>query len=136
MLGALCFTPPAPTYYKRWDGRTGLDHLYLVGYSESMNTILRTEVFDAWLKKLTDTRGKARILERIRTAERGNFGDCDSVGQGVSEMRIHFAPGYRLYFTQFGPVVYILLCGGIMRNQQRDIAKARDMAKVLNEEES
>ena len=131
MLGALCFTPPAPTYYKRWDGRTGLDHLYLVGYSESMNTILRTEVFDAWLKKLTDTRGKARILERIRTAERGNFGDCDSVGQGVSEMRIHFAPGYRLYFTQFGPVVYILLCGGIKRNQQKDIAKARDMAKVL-----
>lgn len=120
----------------RWDGRTGLDHLYLVGNSESMNTILRTEVFDAWLKKLKDARGKARILARVRTAEHGNFGDCDSVGQGVSEMRIHFGPGYRLYFTQIGPVVYILLCGGIKRNQQRDIAKAHNVAKVLKEEES
>ena len=52
-----------------WECRTGLDHLYLIGYTESMNTILRTEVFDAWLKKLKDARGKARILERIRTAE-------------------------------------------------------------------
>ena len=62
-----------------------------------MNTILRTEIFDKWLKKLKDTRAKARILDRVRSAERGNFGDCESVGQGVSEMRIHFGPGYRLY---------------------------------------
>ena len=99
-----------------------------------MNTILRTEIFDTWLRKLKDARGKARILERIRSAERGNFGDCDSVGQGVSEMRIHYGSGYRLYFSRVGPVVYILLCGGIKRNQQRDIAKALDLAKILDEE--
>ena len=99
-----------------------------------MNTILRTEIFDTWLRKLKDARGKARILERIRSAERGNFGDCDSVGQGVSEMRIHYGSGYRLYFSRVGPVVYIRLCGGIKRNQQRDIAKALDLAKILDEE--
>ena len=101
-----------------------------------MNTILRTEAFDIWLRKLKDSRGKARILERIRSAERGSFGDCESVGEGVSEMRIHYGPGYRLYFSRIGPVVYILLCGGIKRNQQRDIAKAHDMARLLREEKS
>ena len=101
-----------------------------------MNTILRTEVFDTWLRKLKDARGKARIIERIRSAERGNFGDCESVGQGVSEMRIHFGPGYRVYFSHLGPVVYILLYNGIKHNQQRDIAKAHELAMLLKEEES
>lgn len=101
-----------------------------------MNTILRTEVFDTWLRKLKDSRGKARILDRIRSAERGNFGDCDSVGNGVSEMRIHFGPGYRLYYSRIGPIVYILLCGGTKQGQKRDIAKAHDLARILEEEES
>lgn len=100
-----------------------------------MNTILRTEVFDIWFAKLKDARGKARIIERIRSAERGNFGDCESGGQGVSEMRIHFGPGYRVYISRIGPVVYVLLCGGTKRGQKRDIAKAQDMAKLLKEEE-
>ena len=59
-----------------------------------MNTIVRTETFDVWLAKLRDARGKARIIERIRSAERGNFGDCESIGHGVSELRIHFGPDY------------------------------------------
>ena len=101
-----------------------------------MNTILRTETFDIWLTKLKDARGKARIIERIRSSERGNFGDCESVGQGISEMRIHFGPGYRVYFSRIGSVVYILLCGGSKRSQQRDIAKAQEMASLLKEEES
>jgi putative addiction module killer protein len=101
-----------------------------------MNTILRTETFDIWLTKLKDARCKARIIERIRSAERGNFGDCKSVGQGVSEMRIHFGPGYRVYFSRLGSVVYVLLCGGAKRGQQRDIAKAQEMASLLKEEES
>lgn len=67
-----------------------------------MNTIIRTEIFDGWLSKLRDTRGKARIFDRIRSAERGNFGDCVPVGEGVSEMRIHSGPGYRVCFTQDG----------------------------------
>ena len=98
-----------------------------------MNTIIRTEIFDKWLSKLKDSRGKARIIERIRSAERGNFGDVKVVGQGVSEMRIHFGPGYRVYFTRVGNVVYVLLCGGTKRKQQRDIDKAKELAKLLKE---
>ncbi len=99
-----------------------------------MNTILRTETFNMWLTKLKDARGKARIIERIRSAERGNFGDCESVGQGVYEMRIHFGPGYRVYFSRIGSVVYVLLSGGTKRGQQRDIIKAQEMASLLKEE--
>ncbi len=99
-----------------------------------MNTILRTAVFDTWLSKLKDPRGKARIIERIRSAERGNFGDCEFIGNGVSEMRIHFGPGYRVYFTRTGDVVYVLLCGGTKRGQRRDIAKAQVMARQLDED--
>jgi putative addiction module killer protein len=100
-----------------------------------MNTILRTEVFDKWLRKLKDARGKARIIDRIRSAERGNFSDCHAVGQGIWEMRIHFGPGYRVYYSRIGPVVFILLCGGTKRNQKRDIAKAQEMGKLLEEDE-
>ncbi len=99
-----------------------------------MNTVLRTEAFDTWLSKLKDVRGKARIIERIRSAERGNFGDCEPVGQGVMEMRIHFGPGYRVYFTRIGDVLYALLCGGTKRGQQNDIVKAKEMARLLKEE--
>ena len=69
-----------------------------------MNTFYRTAEFDAWLSSLKDKFGKARIIKRIRAAEGGNFGDCESVGEGVSEMRIHVGPGYRLYFTRSGEV--------------------------------
>jgi len=98
-----------------------------------MNTIIRTNIFDAWLSRLKDARCKARIIKRIRSAERGNFGDCESVGGGISEMRIHFGPGYRVYFTRIGHVVYLLLCGGTKRGQKRDIAKAKELAKLLKE---
>ena len=99
-----------------------------------MYTIVRTKIFDAWLAKLKDARGKARIVERIRSAEGGNFGDCEPVGSGVSEMRIHFGPGYRVYFTRDGDVVYVLLCGGTKRQQQRDIQKAWELARLLKED--
>jgi putative addiction module killer protein len=98
-----------------------------------MNTIVRTDIFDAWLSKLKDARAKAQIIKRIRSAERGNFGDCEPVGAGVSEMRIHFGPGYRVYFTRVGDVVYMLLCGGIKRGQKQDIAKAKGLARLLEE---
>ena len=99
-----------------------------------MYTIVRTADFYAWLSKLKDARGKARIVERIRSAERGNFGDCEPVGNGVVEMRIHFGPGYRVYFTRASEVVYVLLCGGTKHGQQRDIAKAHEMTQLLKEE--
>ena len=99
-----------------------------------MYTTVRTADFDAWLSKLKDARGKARIVERIRSAERGNFGDCEPVGNGVVEMRIHFGPSYRVYFTRASEVVYVLLRGGTKRGQQRDIAKAHEMIQLLKEE--
>ncbi len=98
-----------------------------------MNTIVRTGAFDAWLSKLKDARAKARIINRIRSAERGNFGDCEPVGAGVSEMRIHFGPGYRVYFTRVGNEVYLLLYGGTKRGQQRDISRAKDLVRLLKE---
>lgn len=99
-----------------------------------MNTFLRSEEFDIWLAALKDRKGRARIVERIRSAERGNFGDCEPVGEGVSEMRIHFGPGYRVYFTRRGEVVYLLLLGGDKSSQKRDISRAIQMARTLDKE--
>lgn len=99
-----------------------------------MNTFLRSEEFDTWLAALKDRKGRARIVARIRSAERGNFGDCEPVGDGVSEMRIHFGPGYRVYFTRRGQVVYLLLLGGDKSSQKRDIRRAIQLAQTLDEE--
>ncbi|WP_438749736.1 type II toxin-antitoxin system RelE/ParE family toxin [Pararhizobium sp. O133] len=71
---------------------------------------------------------------RIRSAEHGNLGDCAPVGDGVSEMRIHHGPGYRVYFKRTGGVVYLLLIGGDKSSQKRDIAAALKMAKDLEKD--
>lgn len=99
-----------------------------------MNTFLRTEEFDAWLSALKDKIGRARIAHRIRSAEHGNFGDCESVGEGVSEMRVHVGPGYRVYYTRRVEVVYLLLLGGDKSSQKRDIKRAIEMARTLDKE--
>lgn len=99
-----------------------------------MNTFLRSDEFDSWLAALKDKLGRARIAHRIRSAEHGNFGDCEPVGEGVSEMRIHFGPGYRAYFTRRGEVVYLLLLGGDKSSQKRDIKRAIEMARALHKE--
>jgi len=99
-----------------------------------VNTFLRTGEFDDWLFGLKDKIGRARILHRIRSAEHGNFGDCEPVGDGVSEMRIHVGPGYRAYFTRRAEVVYLLLLGGDKSSQKRDIKRAIEMARALNKE--
>lgn len=99
-----------------------------------MNTFLRSEEFDAWLVALKDKIGRARIINRIRAAEAGNFGDCEPVGEGVSEMRIHVGPSYRLYYTRRGEVVYLLLLGGDKSDQKRDIKRALEMARKLKED--
>jgi putative addiction module killer protein len=67
-----------------------------------MNMFVRSSEFDAWLSGLAEQKAKARVLARLRSATLGNFGDCESVGEGVSEMRIHTGPGYRVYFTRTG----------------------------------
>lgn len=99
-----------------------------------MNIFHRSDEFDAWLVALKDKVGRARIVHRLRSAEHGNFGDCEPVGEGVSEMRIHFGPGYRVYFTRRGEVVYLLLLGGHKSSQKRDIKRAIEMARALDKE--
>lgn len=76
-----------------------------------------------------------RILARLRAAEAGNFGDCQPVGEGVSGMRIHTGPGYRLYYMQYRSVVYLLLSGGDKSPQKRDIKRAIRMARTVREED-
>jgi putative addiction module killer protein len=99
-----------------------------------MNIFHRSDDFDSWLAALKDKVGRARIAHRIRSAEHGNFGDCQPVGEGVSEMRIHCGPGYRAYFTRRDEVVYLLLLGGDKSSQKRDIKRAIEMARTLNKE--
>lgn len=99
-----------------------------------MHTFERSDEFDAWLAGLKDKVGRARIALRIRSAEHGNFGDCEPVGEGVSEMRVHVGPGYRAYFTRRAEVVYLLLLGGDKSSQKRDIQRAIAMARALNKE--
>src|SRR5260370_9190142 len=77
-----------------------------------MNTFVRSSDFDAWLSNLADQKAKARVLARLLSATYGNFGDCEPVGEGVSEMRIHVGAGYRVYYTRTGSTVCVLLAGG------------------------
>jgi putative addiction module killer protein len=99
-----------------------------------MLTFILHAVFDDWLRRLPDSKGKARILARIKSAEHGNFGDCEPVGDGVSEMRVHIGPGYRVYFTRQAQVVYVLLCGGDKSSQKRDIKRAKALARELEKD--
>jgi putative addiction module killer protein len=99
-----------------------------------MLVILRSAEFDAWLSGLADAKGKARILARLRSASFGNFGDCESVGEGVSEMRVHVGPGYRVYFIRTERTVYLLLTGGDKSTQSKDIARAKLMARAIRED--
>lgn len=100
-----------------------------------MLTILLSEEFDQWLLKLRDSRARARIVARIRSASLGNLGDVAPVGEGVWEFRVHHGPGYRLYYTRRGETVYLLLVGGDKSSQKRDIRKAMTMAAKLREQE-
>jgi putative addiction module killer protein len=99
-----------------------------------LNTLLRSTDFDTWLSHLADQKAKARILARLTSAALGNFGDCEPVGEGVSEMRIHVGPGYRVYYTKAGSTVYVLLAGGRKASQAKDIVKAKRMARDLKTE--
>ena len=90
--------------------------------------IEKTDEFEKWFRKLKDSRAKAKILFRIqRIEEHANFGDCEPVGQGISELRIHYAKGYRLYLKEHNDRIVLLLNGGNKSTQQRDIAKAKQI---------
>lgn len=99
-----------------------------------MYTVIRSSDFDIWLAGLKDNVGKARIVSRIISAELGNLGDCEPVGDGVHEMRVHVGPGYRLYFTQRGRQVIFLLLGGDKSTQRRDIKRAKAIAQLIEEQ--
>ncbi|MGL4490910.1 MAG: type II toxin-antitoxin system RelE/ParE family toxin [Rhizobiaceae bacterium] len=96
-----------------------------------MITFVLSDEFRQWLHGLTDDRGRARIVARIRSAEHGNFGDHKPIESGVSEMRIHHGPGYRLYYSRQGDVVYLLLIGGEKSTQKQDIKRALEMLKKV-----
>ena len=99
-----------------------------------MNKFHRSDEFDAWLVASKDKIGRVRIALRVRSAEHGNFGDCEPAGQGVSGICFHFGPGYRVYFTRRGEVLYLLLLGGDKSLQKRDIKRAIEMARALDKE--
>jgi putative addiction module killer protein len=96
--------------------------------------IRQTERFAKWLISLRDVRAKARILARLDSVRLGNLGDSKTLGDGVSEFRIDVGAGYRVYYTRRHRVVVILLCGGDKSTQNKDIARAKLLARQLNEE--
>lgn len=98
-----------------------------------MIEVRQTNEFKNWLRRLNDHNAYVRIVARIRRMEQGNPGDTKSVGAGVMEMRIDFGPGYRVYFTQRGRAIVILLSGGDKRTQKQDIKRAVELARELME---
>jgi putative addiction module killer protein len=105
--------------------------VYLLRYKKQMIEVRQTEVFTRWFDGLRDRQVRARINVRIRRLSLGNFGDAKPVGEGVSELRIDFGPGYRVYFARRGRILVVLLAGGDKNSQDRDIKKAQKLAREL-----
>ena len=93
--------------------------------------LAETDEFHGWLSSLADRRAAVRIVDRIKRASDGNFGDVKPVGSGVSEMRIDYGPGYRVYFFRRGKELVILLCGGDKKSQKADIVRAVQMKEEI-----
>ena len=97
-----------------------------------MYIIEKTDEFDKWLRKLKDLRAKAKLLFRIQKIENDeHFGDCEPVGNGIRELRIDYAKGYRIYFKELDGKIIILLVGGDKSTQQQDIEKAKEILKRI-----
>jgi putative addiction module killer protein len=99
-----------------------------------MMEIRQTEAFARWFSKMKDVRVRARIADRIDRLAGGNPGDVGPVGEGVSELRLHFGAGYRVYYAQRGEVLIMLLCGGDKSTQRRDVETAKRLARDLEDE--
>lgn len=96
--------------------------------------VYRTDEFQSWLDNLRDKQAKARITRHLEhLVSRGLFGDIAPIGKGLSEMRFHFGPGYRVYFIQRGSALIVILGGGDKDTQQRDIAAAKNLAESLED---
>ncbi len=102
-----------------------------MGYDDSLIDIQQTEEYSAWFDRLRDDRARVRIRTRLHRLRLGNPGDVAPVGEGVSELRIHYGPGYRIYYVQRGCEVIILLAGGDKSSQRNEISRARELARVL-----
>jgi putative addiction module killer protein len=98
--------------------------------------LAETAVFRRWLSGLKNHRAKAAIVFRLKQVAAGHWGDVKSVGGGVSELRWHIGPGYRVYFTRRGAQILLLLAGGDKASQARDIAKAKELAKEHPDEQN
>ncbi len=98
-----------------------------------MIELKQTEVFRSWRQRLKDTQAKSLIAARLNRLAYGLAGDAQPVGEGVSELRIHHGPGYRVYFKRYGNSIVILLCGGTKQTQGKDIASARQLARNWSE---
>ncbi len=93
--------------------------------------VVRTPAFERWLGRLRDNKARAVIARRIDRVAEGNLGDVRPLGEGVSELRIDFGPGYRIYFTRRGETLVVLLCGGDKDSQDRDILQAKALAQEI-----
>ncbi|HWD29827.1 MAG TPA: type II toxin-antitoxin system RelE/ParE family toxin [Rhizomicrobium sp.] len=98
-----------------------------------MFEVRETTVFRRWLDELSDANARLRVNVRIRRLAAGNAGDAKSVGGGISELRIDYGPGYRVYFARRGRVVILLLTGGDKRSQWKDISAAKKLAEGITE---
>ncbi len=106
--------------------------MYPNGYSSWMYFIEKTAEFDKWLRKLKDLRAKAKVLFRIQKVETDeHFGDCEPVGDGIREIKINYAKGYRIYFVEKSGKIILLLSGGDKSTQQKDIRKAKEIWNKL-----
>lgn len=108
-----------------------------------MNKILRyyktpngKSPFAAWIKKIKDHTVRSRIERRLERLEIGHYGDCEVVESGIYELRLHFGPGYRIYFAESGETIVIILCGGDKSNQSKDIEKAKQYWQELRGRQS
>ena len=99
-----------------------------------MKEIRRSSVFDKWLSKLRNPQAVARVLTRIKRLTEENPGDVKPAGEGISEMRIDYVPGYRVYYKDTGREIIILLCGDDKRTQEADIEEAKKIALLYEEE--
>lgn len=100
-----------------------------------MIEIRLTDAFRDWRDNLRDYRAKVAIARRIDRLANGNAGDVKPVGEGVTEMRINYGPGYRMYFTKRGALLILLLCGGDKSSQLRDIARAKELRKSWTDDD-
>lgn len=102
-----------------------------VSYKIHVFEVLKTDEFDNWLSALADQRAVAKIASRIERLGLGNAGDVKPVGEGISEMRLNYGPGYRIYYKQTGRTIVLILCGGDKSSQEGDIKRAKEIAKEI-----